>query len=229
MLVVAIVAFVVLANFLTSSRNANGIQSSPNWSGYVWPNSRPVQFVSAQVTVPTLNCRATPNARSSAWVGVGGFGADSVWPFPQAGINMDCFHGTQVNFTWCSHSSISEDFVGEGDAVTELVYQKNGDWFCRIHDLTSNSNQVHKMNYFYRGTVSTSEWIVEDPTLSLKHMTLAKLADFRTVAFDELKLGPGKLELGTENSDHDIQIEGSSGRVEAKPEWFGTELKVKFG
>lgn len=229
LIVVVIVACVVLSNVWNVYRAANGIQSSPNWAGYVWANAQRVDFVSANVTVPRLNCRSTPNAQSSAWVGVGGFGSGSTWPFPQTGINMDCFHGTQVNFTWCSHSSFQEDFVEPGDRISEAVYLKGGNWFCEVQDVTTGSDQARKMNYSYRGTVATSEWIVEDPTLDLRHKALAKLANFRIVPFQDLEISPGRLLLGTGNSSHDLQMKGSSGIIEGKPNWVGSELKVVFG
>jgi len=228
LLVVAIVACVVLVNVWSAYRAENRIQSSPNWAGYVWPNARPVQFVSANVTVPTLDCYSTANARSSAWVGVGGYGANSIWPFPQTGINMDCLHGKQVDFTWCSHSSFRQDYVEPGDLIAESVYRKGGQWFCEVQDVTAGSDQVHGLNYSYKGTLATSEWIVEDPTLNLKRKNLAKLANFRSVSFQDLKTGPGKVVLGTGNLQHEIQIEGSSGKVEAKPTWTGPELQVTF-
>ncbi len=228
-LVVAIVACVVLLNVWNTFSSSSKAPSSPNWAGYVWPNAKAVQFVSASVTVPHLNCHATPNARSSAWVGVGGFGSGSTWPFPQAGINMDCIHGTQFNFTWCSHSSFEEDYVEPGDWVSESVYRQGSNWFCQVQDVTSGSDQVKKMNYSYHGTVATTEWIVEDPTLNLKKNTLAKLANFRTVTFRDLSMGPAKVALGKKNSSHELQMQGSSGPVEARPKWSGSELKVVFG
>lgn len=227
-IVVAVVTVVVLANIWNIYRVATGIQSSPNWAGYVWPNAERVHSVSADMTVPTLNCRKTQNGKSSAWVGVGGFGAGSVWPFPQTGVNMDCLHGIQVNFTWCSHSSFLQEFVETGDRIFEEMYRESGNWFCEVDDLTSGRHQLSEVNYTYKGTVATSEWIVEDPTKSLKHQTLAKFADFDSVSFRNLKLSPERLDLKIGVTHHDLQIKSSSGKIEARPIWNGSELKITY-
>jgi hypothetical protein len=148
---------------LIAIRTMTHIRTTPNWAGYVMQDTSGVTTVSATWTVPTLDCRITPNAFSTAWVGVGGFGRDAIWPFPQAGSDSNCVNGDQVNDYWCSHQTFKQYVVSPGDKAR--VFREHERWFCSVKDVTAKTSDVKMMNYRYGGITGTSEWIVESTTI----------------------------------------------------------------
>ncbi len=77
---------------------------STNWSGYVVPSSSAlVTDVSANWTVPTLDCSDTPTGNSATWVGIGGeYWTTGGWSgsLLQTGLNDDCVDGVQQDTAW---------------------------------------------------------------------------------------------------------------------------------
>jgi hypothetical protein len=186
---------------------------SHNWSGYVIPSTTPVTSVSGRFTVPTLNCKHTPNAGQSEWVGIGGAQGSS-GDLLQTGVRSDCISGAQVDHVgwWEEFPENAEvDFknmvVSPGDAIQASVAQNtNGSWTTRLDDLTTGVSGLMTTGTFY-GTVldsnptvwveeegsttgityaggKTAEWIVED--FGRSDGSLVPLADFGTIAFTGL-------------------------------------------
>ncbi|HEU5477891.1 MAG TPA: G1 family glutamic endopeptidase [Gaiellaceae bacterium] len=185
---------------------------SHNWSGYVVPSTTPVTSVSGRFTVPTLNCKHTPNAGQSEWVGIGGAQGSS-GDLLQTGVRSDCIGGAQADHVgwWEEFPENAEiDFktmsVSPGDAIQASVTQNaDASWTTRLDDLTTGVSGLMTTGASY-GTApdsnltalnvegstvglsyaggNTAEWIVED--FGRSDGSLVPLADFGTISFTGL-------------------------------------------
>jgi hypothetical protein len=185
---------------------------SSNWSGYVVPSATPFTAASGQFTVPTLNCKKTPNAGETVWVGTGGVGTSG--DLLQTGVVSQCNGGTQVeNPGWWEEypegpaTLFDSMTVSPGDQIVASVSQNpDSTWTTRLDDLTTKvSGVMHTGDRW--GTVldsdpstfvttegdasaitytggRTAEWIVED--YATTGGLLVPFADFRTVTFTNL-------------------------------------------
>lgn len=185
---------------------------SSNWSGYVVPSASPVTTVSGEFTVPTLNCKKTPNAGEAVWVGTGGAGGSS-GDLLQTGVVSDCIGGVQTeNPGWWEEYPqyparlFKTMTVSPGDQIVASVSQA-GDlsWTTRLDDMTTGVSGVmhtgdqwgtvldtdpttfvttegNALTVSYSGGRS-AEWIVEDYGTS---GGLVPFADFGTLAFTNL-------------------------------------------
>jgi hypothetical protein len=128
---------------------------SDNWSGYIVPSSSALfADVSAEWTVPELDCAVTPNAERAIWVGIGGVD----WPtggssgtLLRTGISMECVNGSPQYAGWFeeypSNPNNLIDFTGfavsAGDSIEAWVFQgSNGSWETRVDDLTTGLSGV---------------------------------------------------------------------------------------
>ncbi len=116
-------------------------RTSPNWSGYVLTGgSGGYQAISADWTVPTLDCASVSNGYTSDWVGVN----ESPGLF-QDGTTSYCVSGQQNDYAWWTdeaenYYSPSLFAVASGDDINAEVYQDtSGSWVYYIDDLTSGS------------------------------------------------------------------------------------------
>ena len=214
---------------LIAIQEKRSIHTTPNWAGYVMQDTNGVAIVSATWTVPILDCRITPNAFSAAWVGVGGFGHDEIWPFPQAGSDSNCVNGDQVNDYWCSHQTFKQYVVSSGDLIETRVFREHETWFCSVKDVTAKRSDTKMMNYKYDGITGTSEWIVESTTISKGGKSkIGKLADFGRLPFNDMNISPGRLKPGDEESQDDIVMTGPNGRVIASPSWSAEAMTIFY-
>jgi hypothetical protein len=168
--------------------------------------------VSGRFTVPTLNCKHTPNAGQSEWVGIGGAQGSS-GDLLQTGVRSDCIGGAQADHVgwWEEFPENAEiDFksmsVSPGDAIQASVTQNaDSSWTTRLDDLTTGVSGLLTTGISY-GTApdsnltalnvegsaagvtyaggKTAEWIVED--FGRSDGSLVPLADFGTIAFSAL-------------------------------------------
>jgi hypothetical protein len=123
---------------------------SPNWSGYVVPSSSSlVTGVSADWTVPTMNCADTPNGATSTWIGIGGFqwatGGTS-GALLQTGTEDDCVNGVQQDTAWWeivpatpNHEEQFTNFpVAPGDQMQASVFElSDGAWETLLSNLNT--------------------------------------------------------------------------------------------
>jgi hypothetical protein len=208
---------------------ATSDHSTPNWAGYVLQDTDGVAAVSATWNVPTLNCQITPNGFSTVWVGVGGFGRDAIWPFPQAGTDSNCVNGEQVNDYWCSHQTFKKYVVAPGDMIKTKVFREHQTWFCSVIDVTSKRADEKMMSYKYSGTTRTSEWIVESTTITkFGKSKIGKLADFGRLTFANMKIFPRRLRAFDHESQNDIVMTGPDGRVIASPSWSNRAMTISY-
>jgi hypothetical protein len=214
---------------LIAIRETAVIHTTPRWAGYVLQGTNGVTMVSARWTVPTLDCRITPNAVSTAWVGVGGFGHDAIWPFPQAGSDSNCVNGDQVDDFWCSHQTFKQYVVSPGDVIEARIFRKREAWSCSVNDVTAKRSDVKMLNYKYVGSTGTSEWIVESTTISVGGKSkIGKLADFGSLTFSDISISPGRLKPGDQESQDDIMMTGPNGQVIASPSWSAGAMTIFY-
>jgi len=156
-------------------------------------------------TEPTLNCAATPDAQSAAWVGVDGASNSDLF---QTGTWASCAGGVQSDFAWFEELPYTvSPFsfpVNPGDTITAHIWQVTpGNWEFTITDSTtgyegySGSSGV-LVPIAYSGPGDSAEWIEEDP-LDGTTNTLFPFADFQTITFSSISadLSTPSLSLGS--------------------------------
>jgi hypothetical protein len=164
--------------------------SSMNWSGYVLASGG-YQEVSAEWTVPALDCAVVPNGSTSDWVGVNG------WVDPsdlfQAGTESTCAGGAQSNSAVWSDGALGfawqDQFtVSAGDLIDAEVQQSAaGTWTATVSDLTSGQSATASETVVFAG--SSAEWVAEDSGAQGSSV-LAPLADFGSVTFSNVSASP---------------------------------------
>jgi hypothetical protein len=176
---------------------------STNWSGYVLTGgSGGYQAISADWTVPTLDCASVPNGYTSDWVGVNGpTGNPGLF---QDGTTSGCVSGQQSGYAWFTDEALgygatpspTNDLftVSPGDVIDAEVWQEtSGYWAYYVSDLTSGSPSSAVEPFSGPGT--TAEWIAEDPGCPNVNSgcwnndgELQDLPDFGSVTFTDLGL-----------------------------------------
>ena len=188
-------------------------QCSPNWSGYVLQSGGPFTGVTGQWTVPTIAANS-PNGMSSTWVGIDGWGNQTVL---QAGTEQDMgdpfplFSGATY-FAWyelfpaAPHNIGSNYKVAPGDAIkvsitpapgfAPPVAGKGGQFLIQIVDQTQN--WTYSTSQDYSGQLASAEWIQEavtwSPFLGSSHVTT--MPNYGSVLFDfddQVAIGDGPL------------------------------------
>jgi hypothetical protein len=162
-----------------------------NWSGYIVASdiqncSPVVSSVSASWTVPEIKLSEN-NTFSSVWVGIGGYGEDTLI---QTGTAQECINGKFVYYAWYELVPdhlvhIPNIHVQAGDAVTasiSLINENTNTWSIEIADITWN--QRFKRTFVYNSSRLSAEWIVER---SKVNSTISTLAAFGNVTFTECK------------------------------------------
>jgi len=162
-----------------------------NWSGYIVASdiqnrSPVVSSVSASWTVPEIK-PSENNTFSSVWVGIGGYGEDTLI---QTGTAQECINGKFVYYAWYelvpdSLVHIPNIHVQAGDAVTasiSLINENTNTWSIKIADITRN--QRFQTTVVYNSSRWSAEWIVERPKVN---GALSTLADFGNVTLTECK------------------------------------------
>jgi len=161
------------------------------WSGYIVASeiqnrSPVVSSVSASWTVPEIKLSEN-NTFSSVWVGIGGYGEDTLI---QTGTAQECINGKFVYYAWYelvpdSLVHIPNIHVQAGDAVTasiSLINENTNTWSIKIADITRN--QRFQTTVVYNSSRWSAEWIVERPKVN---GALSTLADFGNVTLTECK------------------------------------------
>ena len=165
--------------------------TSNNWSGYALTGgSGGYQSISADWTVPTLDCALVPDGATSDWVGVNGAGPANPGLF-QDGTQSYCADGQQTDYAWWTDDADNDNAqylftVSSGDVIDAEVWQEtSGDWAYYVSDLTSGSSSSAPESFSGPGT--SAEWIAEDPG-NPSNSALLPLADFGSVTFTDLRL-----------------------------------------
>jgi Peptidase A4 family len=132
-----------------------------------------------------------------------------------------------VNDVWCTHNTFKRFNVEPGDLVRSEIYKRNGSWRCSVADLTTKSSYSKTFDYNYEGKTDTADWIVESTTLRTGGISIiGKLADFGTMTFKEIRLSPGILKMGDQDSD--VSLLGPAGKIVAYPTWTRHQLNIVY-
>jgi hypothetical protein len=164
---------------------------SPSWAGYVMKGAAgSFQAVSAEWTVPTLNCESTPDGYTSDWVGVDGT-EGSLSDLFQTGTEPGCVDGKLVDEAWWTDQALNwvpQDLfsvAGGNEIRAEVSIVGSGQWEYYIADLTTGQSSEHVEGY--SGPAASAEWIAEDPPPSVG-ASPGTLANFGSVTFTDLGL-----------------------------------------
>ncbi len=194
--------------------------SSPNWSGYVLTGGNGgYQAVSAEWTVPPVDCSSAPNSATSDWVGVNGFGNANPGLF-QDGTTSFCLDGQEGDYAWWtdeaeSYNSIILFAVSPGDYIDADIYQEaSGYWAYFIRDLTSGLQSTALESFAGPGT--SAEWIAEDPGDPTTDSPYP-LAPFGSVTFTDLGLTVPSGSWTVPSYSDAVEMVGPDGAVEALP------------
>jgi hypothetical protein len=142
--------------------------TSVNWAGYV--AHRPgVHFrrVTGEWRIPTPSCTPGASGYSSAWVGLGGYSANSN-ALEQAGVEVDCSSsGRGAYFAWSELVPARPETipltVRQGDLVRATVTTSGRRVTIRLADLTRRRT-FQKSSNASRLDTAAADWIVEAPS-----------------------------------------------------------------
>jgi Peptidase A4 family len=208
----------------TLTEDSTSVVQSTNWSGYVLPASTEVTIAAGTFTVPTLDCKQTPNAAEATWVGIGGAGAGT-GDLLQTGVESDCSGGVQTDNPawWEEYPEVAGiDFSGmtvsPGDEIEASVYRPSGGttiWETCVDDVTKGTAGVMLTgdgwgvttggcggSFTNQGSTAslsyaggtTAEWIVEDFS---NGNSLVPFADYGTLTFSNLQTSLASWSLAT--------------------------------
>jgi hypothetical protein len=153
-----------------------------HWSGYLITlgefqnRTEGVTAISASWVVPQI-IYSDNDTYSSVWLGVGGYGEDSLI---QAGTEQQCVNGRIEYFGWYE---LLPDYivripnlqVNPGDSVTVSIDLQNQDlnlWQIKFTDF-SNGGTFEKSDISYHSSQKSAEWIVERPMVNKATSTLS--------------------------------------------------------
>jgi hypothetical protein len=159
----------------------DGTSTSTNWSGYAVTGT---SFTSAKASwiVPSVLCTGvTGNQYSSFWVGLDGYGSNTV---EQTGTDSDC-DGTRANYyAWY-------EFYPAASVLIPTIGVSAGNFMSASVSYSGNkftvtiTNQTTGKAFTTSGTVpgaarSSAEWIAEAPSSS---SGILPMSDFGTIDF----------------------------------------------
>jgi hypothetical protein len=174
-----------------------GYLLASNWSGYAAVGGGSYTTVSANWTVPSVQCPAgSSGSRSSQWVGIDGVEDATV---EQDGTSADCDGTTATYGAW--YEMLGDNAVNggaeveipptsypvqAGDSISASVSVNVSDqWTLTIHDTTQAWVYTAPLIDWTAPQQSSAEWIVERPELcdNSGNCSLTPLSDFGTVTF----------------------------------------------
>lgn len=197
--------------------------TSTNWSGYFASGDK-YTSVSSSWTVPTPTGNNTSLSADASWIGVGGITTSDLI---QVGTDDTVSSGGQVTagafyeLLPASSTSINSLSINPGDSISALVSQtSSGVWAITITDNTDK--QTFSTNVDYSSTLSSAEWIEEDPSNSSGD--LYPLDNFGNVAFSSASTVANGSTLNLSGAGaFSIGMVNSSGQLIADPSAIGSD------
>lgn len=159
--------------------------TSKNWSGYALNGTDFTQVTGSwhvpMVPTPTKKRHYRKNTFSASWVGIDGYGNDSLI---QAGTEQDWLDGKAFYRAWwevlpAPETPIASMTIHSGDEMTVSITRGIPNWTITVTDTTTS--QSYTTMQAYSGPMTSAEWIQEAPTIG-RHV--ATLAPDSTVTFD---------------------------------------------
>lgn len=204
--------------------------SSSNWSGYAALANSGVQlrYISAQFTVPSVNCAdsvlgSSGYAYDATWAGLDGSGSSTV---EQAGTDAYCdSSGTPTYYSWYEMyplDPVTFSGVSPGDAISVSVYFNGSGYSINLTDLTTGGS-IQTTQACPTGSTCknhSAEVITEDPGAA---EPTVNLADFGAANYTAAAVTSRNGTHGTLNaqsglwSSAEIVMSDSSSKVMAQP------------
>ncbi len=164
-----------------------------------------------------------------------GLAAGTTYDFQLVASNSSTtVNGGNVSFTTAASSSGGSGgaacgTVNPGDSMTAGISQSSGsNWNITITDLTEG--WTFTMGVTYTGPGASAEWIVEAPSLCTVHCTIATLADYGTVTFDNGTVnsgaGPG---LTAKDAGEMLAKNGTVISIPSIPDTLGDGFACAYG
>ncbi len=174
---------------LRVGQRENGVvhasDESANWAGEIDLGST-YSSVAGRWTVPAVVPSSAVEVASN-WVGIGG---DGITQLIQVGTDSVSGDGSTTYVAWyellpATAITIREP-VSPGDEMSASIEETSANrWFISIEDVTKGWTATGTFSYT-AGRASSAEWITERPYTETSR-TLATLADFGSVRFDNLR------------------------------------------
>lgn len=155
--------------------------TSTNWSGYM-ATSGSFSAVSGSWTVPHVTGNGSTTSGDAAWIGIGGVTSSDLI---QVGTADSVSASGQVSVSFfyemlpATAQFISTTTINQGDTIHASLSGNNGVWTITITDVTTNQSFTTTVSY--TSSLSSAEWIEEDPSYSGGQ--LMPLDNFGTVPF----------------------------------------------
>jgi len=194
----------------------DGTATSEDWSGYAVTGSAFTQATGSW-TVPAIDCSQTPNAWALFWVGIDGYGSNTV---EQTGTGSYCTGTTPNYYTWfalypSAGGALPNTPVSASPGSQISAQVSYSDSQSQFTITVTNETAQESYSCWYQPPLGaeriSAEWIAETPT-SEPSGEIAPLADFGTVDF-----GEGYTNISGTNNATDAS---TSGPISA----FGTSI-----
>ncbi len=207
----------------------HAVVSSGNWSGYaaVAKSGVRLRFVSADFTIPSVNCAKSPLGSSglayaSNWAGLDGFASATV---EQIGVDSFCdSSGTPQYDAWYEMyptDPVVFSGVSAGDAISVSVYYTGSGYSLTLTDLNSGA-KVQTTQPCPHGVTcknSSAEVITEDPGLAAPVVNLADygMVNVTGAAVTSLNGTHGTLAGNSLWTSSEIVMKNGSNKVMSQP------------
>jgi hypothetical protein len=181
-----------------------------NWSGYVATGGS-FTSVAAHWNEPAATCNSS-NDLYAPWVGIDGFGSNSV---EQTGVATDCSSGSPSYQAWYEMYPDApvyyNDPVSAGDSFTgSVTTDGNGSYTLTISDDTQGWTETTPGSF--QGANASAEAILESPTAAYPDFGQVSFSGFTINGQDASTFGPTALDASNSSGfeDHTSALSGGA-------------------
>lgn len=183
-------------------------QNGGNWSGYVATGGS-FSSVAASWTEPSVICNSS-NDLYAPWVGIDGYGSDSV---EQTGVATDCSSGSPAYQAWYEMYPAApvyyNDPVSGGDSFSASVTTDgSGNYTLTITDNSQGWTETTPGQF--DGQNASAEAILESPSAAYPNFGEVDFSDFTINGQSASDFGPVALDASNNNGfeDHTGALSG---------------------
>jgi len=192
--------------------------TSSNWSGYMSDNNSDYTNVTGQWVVPNPTGNGTSTTADASWIGIGGVKSNDLIQIGT--VDNVTASGTVYSAAFYellpdASVQITAFNISPGDSISASIDQTGTNlWTITITDNTTN--QTYTKNLSYDSSLSSAEWIEEDPSNS--NGQLMPFDNFGTITFTNAYTtdNGSNVDLSAINADS-ITMINSSGQDIAVP------------
>lgn len=199
--------------------------SSKNWSGYaIKKPSGSITGISGVWIVPHVSSSKS-STYSSIWIGIDGFNNASLI---QTGTEQDYVNGQAQYYAWWEILPDAETRipypVAPGDRMQGTIFRiVTGHWKISLTNRTQG--WTYTTIQAYDGPQSSAEWILEAPSVNGQ---IAKLANYRSMVFNHVKLNGKNPQLVSTNGGYMVQ-RGKHVSTPSVPDSERDGFRVRYG